>query len=141
LPNELDLEHIVEEIESVGQGELVEVRVLLGRALIELVLAWAAPETGPMWEWSGKLIGCLSDAELRFTPTMGNFVRLEDLWRSSVRHAIQRLEIFEKTAAVARARALDGSACPFSLAELSGEGFRIKTGLQRLDAIAAPASP
>ncbi|HEY1935285.1 MAG TPA: DUF29 family protein [Acetobacteraceae bacterium] len=141
LPNNLDLEHIVEEIESVGQGELVEVRVLLGRALTEIVLAWAAPDAEPIWERSGKLIGCLADAELRFTPTMADFVRLEDLWTSSVRHAVQRLEIFENTAAAARARTLDGSACPFSLAELLGERFGVRAALQKLNETETSASP
>jgi len=141
LPNDLDLEHIVEEIEDVGQGELREVRVLLGRALAQLVLSWAAPDAEPDWQWTGKVIGWLGEAELRFAPSMAGHIGLDDLWSGAVRQAIHRLEIVENGPAAVRARMCAGTPCPFSVGTMLGEDFRIKDALELLEMVSTSTSP
>jgi len=55
LPNELDLEHIAEEIEDVGHGELRDAQDLLQRVLVQLVVSRAAPNAEPDWQWTGNV--------------------------------------------------------------------------------------
>ena len=84
LPNELDLAHIVEEIEDVGHGELRDARDLLQRTLVQLVVAWAAPDGEPDWQWTGNIVNWLSEAALCLSPSMHELVALEELWTRAV---------------------------------------------------------
>jgi hypothetical protein len=138
LGNELDLERIAQEIADVGQGELREVRVLLGKALAQLVVAWAAPDADPEHTWTSNLISWLSEAALRFTPAMHNYMNLSDLWSSALRQAIRRFEIGLDRVPAKRAMRLEGSECPFSASYLLGDDFQIRRALERLESIQAP---
>src|SRR5215210_1020773 len=51
LPNELDLEHVAEEIEDVGTAELNSVRSFLHHMLVQLVKVSSSPNSEPVGHW------------------------------------------------------------------------------------------
>lgn len=140
LPNDLDLEHITEEIEDIGHSELRDAQDLLQRVLVQLVVSWAAPDVEPKWKWTGNLVNWLSEAELCLSPSMHNLMPLEELWKRAVRQAVQHFDITGNATALARASKLLGSSCPFTLGELVGDDFRISHALQGLTALADTTS-
>jgi hypothetical protein len=140
LPNELDLQHLAEEIEDVGHGELRDAQDLLQRVLVQLVVSRAAPDAEPDWQWTGNIVNWLSEAELCLSPSMRDLVSFEDLWKRAVRQAVQRFDIAGDDVALARAKKLVGSTCPFALDDMVKDDFRISQAPAKLTALAGVAS-
>lgn len=136
LPNELDLEHLAEEIEDIGHSELRDVRVLLRRVMTALLLKWAAPAgSAPDLQWAAPIVSWLGEAELRCTPSMHEALDVEALWAGALRHAGQCFAIDGDDAAKIRLDTLAGSACPFPAADLVGGDFSLARALERIEAL------
>lgn len=116
LPNDLDLEHVAEEIEEVGNEQRYAVESRLIQAFIHLVKLVALPEDQSARHWTKEANAFLATAARRWRPSMRRAVDADKLWSDARRQAVRDLEI-------------DGHVvpplpqeCPFGLEELvSGE--------------------
>ena len=116
LPNDLDLEHVAEEIEEVGNEQRYAVESGLVQVFVDLIKLVALPEDQAVRHWTKEADAFLDTAESRYRPSMRRALNLAELWSRACRLAARALEI-------------DGHAvpalpkeCPFGLEELvSGE--------------------
>jgi hypothetical protein len=90
LPNDLDLENVAEEIESVGRRELTAVRSRLTVMLAHLIRAVSSPEAYPMRLWLGEVTRAQGEAADAFTPAMRQHLDLDTVWRRARRGAAGR---------------------------------------------------
>jgi DNA-binding ferritin-like protein (Dps family) len=129
LPNELDLEHVAEEIEDVGRSELNTVRGLLRQILVHLIKAASMPDASARGHW-GAEVATFHDSLLdRFSPSMTQRIDLHREWRRALRQAAAAL------AADGRQIAADlPIRCPYDLAELTGETFSFDDAVATLNA-------
>ncbi len=114
LPNDLDLEHVAEEIEDVGNEQRFAAESNLLQALIHLIKIVALPDDQTVRHWTKETGTFLYNAARRYRPSMRRAIDHERLWADARRLAAQDLEI-------------DGyevpplpAASPFGLEELVG---------------------
>ena len=112
--NDLDWEHVVEEIEDVGLCELHAVQSHLHQMLVHLVKLQGWPESPSVSHWRQEVVAFQQDADRRFAPSMRRRIDLGRLYRG----ALAQLEDVTD----------DGIAplpwpaeCPFSLEQLLRE--------------------
>jgi hypothetical protein len=81
LPNELDIENVAEEIESVGRSELAAVksriRLILGHSL-KLALE---PDASAARHWRGEIVVFHAALLDRYAPSMRQHIDMDELWR------------------------------------------------------------
>jgi Domain of unknown function DUF29 len=114
LPNDLDLEHVAEEIEEVGNEQRFGVESSLIQAFIHLIKLVALPEDHATRHWTKETRAFLFNAARRWRPSMRRDFDHEKLWSDACRlakadlgddgHAVPPLPI----------------ECPFALEELVG---------------------
>ena len=114
LPNDLDLEHVAEEIEAVGNEQRFGVESNLIQAFIPLVKLVALPDDRAARHWTKEMRAFLFNAARRWRPSMRRDFDHEKLWSDACRLATADLRD-------------DGHAapplpkeCPFDLDELVG---------------------
>jgi hypothetical protein len=112
LPNDLDIENVIEEIETVGRSELAGVRSHLTRMLEHLVKAVSSPTAYPATKWMGEVAREQTAAVAGYTPSMRQNLDLARVWRDARRIAAADLAAYGEAAA-----ALPEN-CPFALEEL-----------------------
>jgi Domain of unknown function DUF29 len=83
--NELDWEHVVEEIEDVGLSELHAVTSLLEQVLAHVLKAQTWPDSESINHWRAEIVSFQGNAERRFAPSMRQRIDLERLYRRAVR--------------------------------------------------------
>jgi len=112
LPNDLDLEHVAEEIEEVGNEQRFGVESNLIQAFIHLIKLVALPEDQAARHWAKEANAFLATAARRWRPSMRRAVDPDALWSNARRQTARDFDI-------------DGLAmpplpqgCPFSLEEL-----------------------
>jgi hypothetical protein len=116
LPNDLDLEHVAEEIEEVGNEQRFQAESNLIQALTHLIKIVALPEDQAVRHWRKEIGAFLLHARRRYRPSMRRAIDMAALWSDARRLARQDLEV-------------DGhampplpEACPFELEELVEAG-------------------
>jgi len=109
--NEVDWEHVVEEIEDVGLSELNAVRSYLRLMLVHLLKVQGWPESAAADHWRREVVAFQSDAAQRFAPSMRQRVDLKRLYA----RAINELAGTKFDDKVPRPWS---PACPFTLDEL-----------------------
>ena len=79
--NDVDWEHVIEEIEDVGKTELRACTSLLLRAMEHLLKlqGWAGSPASEHWRAEARVF--LRDAALAFSPSMARKIDLDDLYR------------------------------------------------------------
>ena len=82
---ELDWPNIIEEVESVGRGQLLEVGSLLRRALLHMLKAEAWPTMREAPSWRAEAVGFRSEATIRFSPSMRQRLDVGRLYRDALR--------------------------------------------------------
>jgi hypothetical protein len=109
--NDVDWEHVVEEIEDVGLSELNNVRSCLCHLLAHLLKVRGWPDSPPVNHWRSKIVAFQKDALQRFAPSMRQRIDLGRLYAD----ALEQLEPLQH----------DGTAplswpanCPFTLDQL-----------------------
>lgn len=109
--NDLDWEHVVEEIEDVGLSELNAVRSYLHQMLVHLLKVCGWPDSPSARHWRGEFVAFQKDAARRFAPSMRQRIDLDQHYRD----ALEQLEPAQ----------YDGAAplpwpaeCPFTLDQL-----------------------
>ncbi len=114
LPNDLDLEHVAEEIEEVGNEQRFGVESNLIQAFIHLIELAALPEDQAARHWIKETRAFLFNAARRYRPSMRRDFDHEKLWSDACRLAVEDLSD-------------DGHAvpplpleCPFELEKLVG---------------------
>ena len=121
--NDVDWEHVIEEIEDVGIAELHAVQSLLQQAIVHVLEVYGWPAHADRNHWRVEVGGFLADAERRFAPSM--------------RQRIDLASIYARAAKQLRSIDLDGPArplptvCPFELDELlSGDREKLELRLE-----------
>jgi hypothetical protein len=136
LPDELDLEHVAEEIEDLGRAEFNTVKSYIRQILAQLIKAASEPSAGATSHWRKEVVtfhNALLDA---FTPSMAQKIDLDVLWRRAMREA----EAAVKDEGGALAAGLPKK-CPFALKALLSEAFDFDEAFTSLRAAIGPARP
>jgi hypothetical protein len=79
--NEVDWEHVVEEIEDVGLSQLNAVQSYLRRMLVHLLKVHCWPESSAAGHWRGEIMSFQADAAQRFAPSMRQKIDPDRLYR------------------------------------------------------------
>jgi Domain of unknown function DUF29 len=91
LPNDLDLEHVAEEIEDLGNEQRFQVESNLRQALIHLIKIAALPGDQAVPHWTTETNAFLDTAFDRYRPSMRQAVDLAKLWTRACRRTAQDL--------------------------------------------------
>ena len=83
--NEVDWNHVVEEIEDVGLSELHAVESYLEQLLTHLLKLSGWPELSAGHHWRGEIVTFQAGAVRRFAPSMRQRIDLDDLYGTAVR--------------------------------------------------------
>jgi hypothetical protein len=83
LPNELDIENVAEEVESVGRSELAAVKSNLRLVLVHLIKLTIEPHTEAAKHWRGEIFAFHARMRDRYAPSMRQRMDLNELWRQA----------------------------------------------------------
>src|SRR5690242_8831392 len=83
--NEVDWEHVIEEIEDVGLSELHSVESHLELILVHVLKLRTWPDVDPANRWRAELVSFQSNAARRFAPSMLRRIDLVRAYRSAVK--------------------------------------------------------
>jgi hypothetical protein len=119
--NDVDWDHVVEEIEDVGLSELNAVYSYLRQILVHLLKLHGWPELESEQHWRGEIAAFQSDAARRFAPSMRQRI---DLAKSYVQAKRQ----IELTRYDGRPALAPPTSCPVTLDEL------LETAVENLEA-------
>lgn len=87
LPNDLDLEHVAEEVEEVGNEQRFGVESNLIQAFIHLIRLVALPEDQAVRHWTKETRAFLYNATRRYRPSMRRVLDHDKLWSDACRLA------------------------------------------------------
>ena len=82
--NDVDWDHVVEEIADVGQSELHAVESYLDLLLVHLLKARAWPTSDSLNHWHAAIVAFQNNAARRFAPSMRQRVDLQALYLGAV---------------------------------------------------------
>jgi hypothetical protein len=83
--NDVDWDHVVEEIEDVGVSELNAVHSYLYQMLVHLLKLRGWPDLEPEQHWRAEIDAFQAGLERRFTPSMRQRIDLEKIHARAVR--------------------------------------------------------
>lgn len=118
LPNELDLEHIAEEIEDVGRSEFLAAQSLVRQIFIHVIKAVSAPDATSVAHWRSEVAAFHGDLLDRMTPSMRSRLDLAKLWQRARKQAELDLSIFGQSVSPVLPRA-----CPLGIEALVEPDF------------------
>jgi hypothetical protein len=81
--NEVDWEHVIEEIEDVGLSQLNSVQSYLRLMLVHLLKVNCWPENLSTGHWRGEIVSFQKDAAQRFAPSMRQRINLDRLYEAA----------------------------------------------------------
>jgi Domain of unknown function DUF29 len=84
LNDQVDWEHVIEEIESVGSEQLHAVESLLVQALVHMLKAEAWPLARDVPHWQAEARGFRGDAAARFAPSMRQRIDMGKVYRRAL---------------------------------------------------------
>jgi hypothetical protein len=131
LPNELDIENVAEEIESVGRSELAAVQSYIRQIFLHLMKLAGKADSQAADHWRIEIAGFHSDMMDRYAPSMRQRIDIEKLWRA-VRDQLMLTEDSAQRQLIAGLPAR----CPFSLDDLIAERIDSAALSERLRAAA-----
>ena len=114
LPNDLDLEHVAEEIEDVGNEQRFGVESSLVQLFLHLIKIAALPDDPAVRHWTDEADAFLDTAGSRYRPSMLRALDTDKLWSRACRLATRALERDGRPVPPL------AEACPFGLDELVG---------------------
>ena len=82
--NDVDWDHVVEEIEDVGLSELNAVRSYLRQMLVHLLKVHGWPDHSALRHWRSELVGLQNELKDHFAPSMRPRIDLPTLYQRSV---------------------------------------------------------
>jgi Domain of unknown function DUF29 len=83
IPNELDIENVAEEIESVGRSELAAVESYLELIFVHLIQLLVEPDSTSVRHWRKEIVRFNANAKRRYSPSMRQRIDVNGLWRSA----------------------------------------------------------
>jgi hypothetical protein len=83
LPNELDIDNVAEEIESVGRSELAAVKSGIRLIFLHLIKLVVETESQAAPHWRSEIFAFHSEIVGRYAPSMRHRIDIEALWRSA----------------------------------------------------------
>jgi hypothetical protein len=83
LPNEIDVENVAKEIESVGRSELAAVESHLRLILVHIIKPLVEPDSGATRHWRSEIVAFHAEMRRRYSPSMRQRIDIDDLWRSA----------------------------------------------------------
>lgn len=127
--NDLDWEHVAEEIEGVGLAELHAVESYIELILVHLLKLRVWPDDHAANHWRAEIVAFQGNAARRYAPSMRQRIRLADSYQNAVRQVTELHGLPLPVAWPAE--------CPLSLDQLlRDECIELQRMLQ-----AAPAKP
>jgi hypothetical protein len=126
LPNELDIENVAEEIESVGRSELAAVKSYLRLIFLHFINLIVDAQSPSAPHWRGEIVGFHSNMIGRYAPSMRQRIDLDDIWRSAREQSMLAHEGAQQLIVNLP------SQCPFDLDGLLGSRIDIEALLARL---------
>ena len=130
LPNELDIEHVAEEIEDLGKSEKHAAESALRLILVHLIKLSAAPTAPAVRHWRREIISFHIELLSRLTPAMRGRIDLDRLWTLAKREA--RAGLDEDELREVTIRLWDVDRCPIALAMLARDDFEADEALALL---------
>jgi hypothetical protein len=127
LPNDLDLDNIVEEIESVGRSQLDRAESLIALILEHIAKAVSEPETPSLGHWRTECVGWHAQLLRAFSPSMRQRIDMDALWRSALRVAEAALAEHDQQLASNLT-----VPCPVALDDLLAETFEFREIVRRI---------
>jgi Domain of unknown function DUF29 len=127
LPNELDLDHVAEEIEDVGRSEFNAVQSFIRLCLVHTLKAACSPRAELAPKWGEEAVRFRGDALDRLTPSMSGSINLDAIWHRAVREVEQSLSLYGEV--------LPPSlpvSCPFDLNSLAAASFDPRAAVDSL---------
>jgi Domain of unknown function DUF29 len=109
--NDLDWEHVAEEIEDVGLSELHAVQSYLNQILLHLLKIRGWPDSPTANHWRAELVAFQQNAARRFAPSMRQRIDLSRLYAD----ALEQLEPLHYDGTAPLSWPAD---CPFTLDQL-----------------------
>ncbi|HYZ31669.1 MAG TPA: DUF29 domain-containing protein [Crenalkalicoccus sp.] len=125
LDADLDLPHLIEEVEDLGSEQVHAVRGNLRQMLRHLMFIACQPEDQAVPHWRGEVIAFQAEAVDRFLPSMRQQVepRLPREWRSALRSVSAKL---------GEAAGALPTECPYALDEVLDPAATVEALLARL---------
>ena len=123
--NDVDWEHVIEEIEDVGKTELRACTILLLRALEHLLKLNGWPGNAANEHWRNEVRVFLRDATLAYSASMARKIDLDDLYS-------QALEDVRTMTVDAQPPAALPDRCPFAVDELLARKIDLDALLAKL---------
>ena len=118
LSNELDWEHIAEEIEDVGRSELASVQSWVRQILLHLVKAASVSDPHLTMSWRKGAVAFHSDLLDRVTPSMLPRIDMEKVWQRAITQAEADLAAHGQAIAPNLPRG-----CPLDVTEIVDQNF------------------
>ena len=129
LPNGLDLDNVIEEIESVGSEARRAVESHARLILVHLIKIATSANEAQHRHWRAEAQSFHSEIEGRYTRAMRQDINLDRLWRRAVKDARASLAIYEEELP------MDVSdTCPLTLDAFTEEEFDIDVALRSIAA-------
>lgn len=127
LPNELDIENVAEEIESVGRSELAALRSCVRLMFLHLIKLAVEAGSPAAPHWRGEILGFHSDMMERYAPSMRQRIDLDAIWRSAREQSMLAYEGVQQQFVADLPKP-----CPLSIDDVVGERLDSVAMLERL---------
>jgi Domain of unknown function DUF29 len=109
--NDVDWDHVVEEIEDVGISELHAVQSYLDQILVHLLMLHGWPELDADQHWRAEIVAFQTSLERRFAPSMRQRIDLPKIYN----RAKQQIDVLRYGGRPAQA---SPATCPVTLDQL-----------------------
>ena len=129
MPNELDLEHVAEEIQDVGNAELNSVRSFLRNVLAHAIKAGSGVRTDLVPYWRREIVNFHIELIGRYSPAMRHRISLQDVWELAIRQAVADFDMYGEVTPGGLP-----TECPFRLDELVTTRFEAGTAINKVAA-------
>lgn len=129
LPNALDLENVIEEIEALGRSQFKAATSPIRLIMLHVLKAAFAPDAPALAHWRTEIASWHSDVLDELTPSMHQRVDMQVLWVRALKEAAPALRENGAMLPMDLPRS-----CPFVLADFLGEDFDVDAAVARIRA-------
>jgi hypothetical protein len=133
LPNDLDLEHVAEEVEDLGNEQRSRVEGNLMQALIHIAKAALFPADLAVRHWRKEVIAFLANAHDAYRPSMRRLIDIDQVWARAAYRLRADLAVDDVAMGTFPAR------CPLGLDELLAPQPAVSALIDRLRTALPPA--
>lgn len=116
--NEVDWEHVAEEIEDVGRSEFTAVKSFIRLILVHLIKAISVPDHSSLLHWRKEVVAFHRDLLDRITPSMHGRIDLDSAWRQAIKQADADLAVYGQEVAASLPKR-----CPVGMDDILAQDF------------------